>query len=46
MEQNLSFCTLNGVWGDDFRIKFKILEKKSFHFFLLDLVFLNVITAP
>ena len=29
-ERNLSFCTLYGVWGDDFHKKFHILEKKIF----------------
>ena len=33
-ERNLSFCTLCGVWGDDFHKKFQILEEQSFHFVL------------
>ena len=28
-EQNLSFCILYGVWGNDFQI---LEEKKSFYF--------------
>ena len=36
-ERNLSFCTLYGVWGDDFHKNFQILEKKIdfvlFHWF-------------
>ena len=32
-EQKLCFCTLYGVWGDDFQKKLQILEKKiSFYF--------------
>ena len=34
-ELNLSFCTLNGVWGDDFHKKFQISRK---------IFFLNFIT--
>ena len=37
------FCTLYGVWGDDFPKKFQNLEKKV-HFILFHLVF-YVITA-
>ena len=32
-ERNLSFCTLYGVWGDDFNKIFQILEKKIFILF-------------
>ena len=39
-EQNLSFCTLYGVWGDDFHKKFQILEKKIFILFFLTFNFL------
>ena len=45
-EQNLSFCTLYGVWGDNFQKKIQILEKKNFPFILLNLFFLRVFTAP
>ena len=36
MEQNLSFCTLYGMWGDDFHKKFQILE--IFFSFLLHFI--------
>ena len=45
-EQNLSFCTLYGVWGDDFHKKFQILEKKKFHFVLFHLNFYFITAAP
>ena len=49
-ERNLLFCTLYGVWGDDFhQKKIQILEEKKFHFIsfhLLFLCFFFVITAP
>ena len=33
-ERNLLFCTLYGVWGDDFhQKKIQILEKKNFILF-------------
>ena len=38
-EQNLSFCTLNGVWGDDFH-KVNLKLEKEFILFLLYLIFL------
>ena len=44
-EQNLFFCTLYGVWGDDLNEQFQILEKKFFIFFYF-IKFFNVITAP
>ena len=42
--RNLSFCTLYGVWVDNFHKKFRILEKKvSFNFITFN--FFRVITA-
>ena len=35
-ERNLTFCTLNGVWGDDFHKKFQIQKKKLFYFISLN----------
>ena len=35
-DRNVFFCTLDGLWGDNFIKKFQILEKKrSFIFFML-----------
>ena len=40
----LSFCTLYGVWGDDFHKKFQILEF-FFSFCFISFIFLNIIAA-
>ena len=34
-ERNISFCNLNGVWGDDFHKKFQILEKNFILFYYI-----------
>ena len=35
----LLYCTLYGVWGDDFHKKFQNLEKKNFILFFFSLNF-------
>ena len=42
-ERNLYFCTVNGVWGDDFHKKFQILEKKKFSFYFITINFLMLL---
>ena len=44
-ERILSFCTLYGVWEDDFQKKIQILEF-FFDFCFVSLNFLNVNTTP
>ena len=45
-ERNLSFCTLNGVWGDDFYFKKILIQKKKNFILFYFIEFFNVITAP
>ena len=33
--RNLSFCTLYGVWGDDFHEKLQTSKKNSFYFYYI-----------
>ena len=37
------FCTLYGVWGDDFHKKFQILEEKKFSFYFITFNFLMLL---